>query len=124
MRRLRKPAHPDQSPRRIKLADGIVYFNWLDSSQPIPRDVPQSLKTLTEPVSFNKPEALEIPVTFIAYVAPGQTIEERATDPSWQNAKARNWTIRTLESDHNAQRSHPEELAALLQVAPEDRNQQ
>lgn len=107
-----------------KVVDGIVYFDWLDSSKPIPRDVPQSLKTLTEPVSFNKPEALKIPVTFVAYLAPGQAVEERAIDPSWQNAKARNWTIRTLESDHNAQRSHPEELAALLQAAPEDRNQQ
>jgi len=112
----------ESSPHKV--VDGIVYFDWLDSSQAIPRDVPQPLKTLTEPVSFNKPEALEIPVTFIAYVAYGQTAEERALDPSWQNAKARNWTIRTLESDHNAQRSHPEELAALLQVAPEDTNQQ
>ena len=112
----------ESSPHEV--TDGIVYFNWLDSSQPPPRDVPQSLKTLTEPVSFNKPDALKIPVTFIAYVAPGQTVEERSSDPSWQNARARNWTIRTLKSDHNAQRSHPNELAALLQAAPKGRNQQ
>ena len=105
------------------VVDGIVYFDWLDSNAPLPRDVPQSLKTLTEPVSFNNPEALTLPVTFIAYVAPGQTVEERSADPSWQNARTRNWTIRTLDSDHNAQRSHPEELAALLEVAPNDRNQ-
>jgi len=101
-----------------KVVEGIVYFSWLDSNAPLPRDVPQSLNTLTEPVSFNKPEALRIPATFIAYVAPGQTVEERATDPSWQNAETRGWTIRTLESDHNAQRSHPKELAALLESAP------
>ena len=112
----------DSSPHKV--VDGIVYFDWLDSSQPIPREVPQSLKTLTEPVSFNKPDALKIPVTFIAFVAPGQTVEERELDPSWQNARARHWTIRTLQSDHNAQRSHPKELAALLHAAPEDRNQQ
>lgn len=112
----------ESSPHKI--VDGIVYFDWLDSNQPLPRDVPQSLKTLTEPVSFNKPDALRIPVTFIAYVAPGQTEKERAFDPSWKTAKARNWTIRTLQSDHNAQRSHPNELAELLQAAPEDRNQQ
>jgi pimeloyl-ACP methyl ester carboxylesterase len=103
--------------------DGIVYFDWLDSNAPLPRDVPQSLKTLTEPVSFNNPEALTLPVTFIAYIAPGHTVEERSADPSWQNARARNWTIRTLDSDHNAHRSHPEELAALLEAAPNDRNQ-
>lgn len=105
------------------VVDGIVYFDWLDSNAPLPRDVPQSLKTLTEPVSFNNPEALKLPVTFIAYVAPGQTVEERSDDPSWQNARTRNWTIRTLDSDHNAQRSHPQELAALLEAAPNDRNQ-
>jgi hypothetical protein len=27
---------------------------------------------------------------------------------------ARGWTIRTLESDHNAQRSHRQELLGLL----------
>ena len=51
------------------VVDGIVYFDWLDSNAPLPRDVPQSLKTLTEPVSFNNPEALTLPVTFVAYVA-------------------------------------------------------
>ena len=106
-----------------KIEDGIVYFSWLDPGSSVPRDVPQSLKTLTEPVSFDNPAALDLPVTFIAYIHPGQTTEERATDPSWQNASARKWTIRTLESDHNAQRSHPEELAALLEAAPDDRNQ-
>ena len=101
-----------------KVVDGIVYFSWLDPDAPLPRDVPQSMKTLTEPVSFNNPQALKLPVTFIAYMAPGQAIEERSADPSWQHAEARGWTILTLESDHNAQRSHPEELAALLESAP------
>ena len=36
----------ESSPHEV--TDGIVYFIWLDSSQPPPRDVPQSLKTLTE----------------------------------------------------------------------------
>lgn len=111
----------ESSPHKI--VDGIVYFDWLDSNAPLPRDVPQSLKTLTEPVSFNNPEALKLPVTFIAFIAPGQTVEERSLDPSWKTARARNWTIRTLESDHNAQRSHPQELTALLEAAPHDRHQ-
>jgi pimeloyl-ACP methyl ester carboxylesterase len=106
----------DSSPHKV--VDGMVYFSWLNPDAPLPRDVPQSFKTLTEPVSFNNPEALKLPVTFIAYIHPGQTIEERTADPSWQHAKARNWTILTLESDHNAQRSHPEELVAMLEAAP------
>jgi len=98
-----------------KVVDGIVYFSWLNPDAPIPRDVPQSLKTLTEPVSFDHPEALKLPVTFIAFIAPGQTRKMRASDLSWQIAEKRKWTILTLESDHNAQRSHPQELAELLE---------
>jgi len=101
------------------VVDGIVYFSWLDPTHPVPGDVPQSLKTFTEPVSFNNPEAIQLPATFIAFIADEQTVEDRATDPSWQNAKARGWSIQSLDSDHNAQRSHPEELADLLEAAPE-----
>jgi len=102
------------------VVDGIVYFSWLDPTNPVPGDVPQSLKTLTEPVSFSNPKALQLPATFIAFIAEEQTVKARAAETSWQNAKARDWTIHTLESDHNAQRSHPEELAALLEAAPEN----
>jgi len=102
-----------------RVVDGIVYFPWLDPTSPVPGDVPQSLGTLTEPVSFNNPEALMLPATFIAFIASEQTVEASAAEHSWQNAKARGWSIHTLDSDHNAQRSHPEELAALLEAAPE-----
>lgn len=98
-----------------EVRDGIIYFAWLDADAPLPRDVPQSLKTFTQPVSFNKPAALRLPATLIAFVPPGVSTEERSADPSWQHAAARNWTIRTLDSDHNAQRSHPVELVALLE---------
>jgi pimeloyl-ACP methyl ester carboxylesterase len=101
------------------VVDGIVYFSWLDPTNPVPGDVPQSLRTLTEPVSFNNPEAILLPATFIAFIADEQTVEARAAELSWKNAKARGWSILTLDSDHNAQRSHPEELAALLEAAPE-----
>lgn len=102
-----------------RVVDGIVYFSWLDPTYPVPGDVPQSLRTLTEPVSFNNPEAILLPATFIAFIANEQTLEARAAEHSWQNAKARGWSIHTLDSDHNAQRSHPQELAALLEAAPE-----
>ena len=100
------------------IEDGQIYFSWLDPNAPIPGDVPQSLKTFTEAVTFNHPDALKIPATYIAFLAPGQTAETRAEDASWQNAEARGWTIKTLDSDHNAQRSHPKELAELLETAP------
>ena len=98
-----------------KVVDGMVYFPWLDNRNPLPGDVPQSLKTLTEPVSFGNPEALDLPVTYIPFVESYVKGKVRAQfDPSWKRAKSRSWNIVVLESDHNAQRSHPEELVGLL----------
>ena len=105
-----------------KIVNGFVYFSWLDLSKPIPRDEPQPLKTYTEPVSYKNPQAKKIQATFIAYVHPGQTYEERIADKSWRNATARGWKLRTIDSDHNAHRSHPQELKALLELAPKDKN--
>lgn len=98
-----------------KLVDGLVHFSWLDKRRPVPGDVPQSYKTLTESVSFNNPLALELPVTYVPFVEGVVQGKARAAfDPSWKRAVARGWRVKTLESDHNAQRSHPRELAELL----------
>jgi pimeloyl-ACP methyl ester carboxylesterase len=97
------------------VVDGMVHFSWLDKRRPVPGDVPQSLKTLTEPVSFSNPLALELPVTYIPFVEGFIQRKARAAlDPSWKRAAEREWDIEILESDHNAQRSHPRELAGLL----------
>ena len=78
--------------------------------------MPQSLATLTEPVSFNNDQAKKLPATYVAFVSNPETRKIREkTDLSWANAKDRGWPIHVLESDHNAQRSHPIELADLLE---------
>jgi pimeloyl-ACP methyl ester carboxylesterase len=108
--------------RALKIRDGIVYFPWLIEDSKPPHDVPQSLATLTEPVSFNNDQAKKLPATYVAFVSDLATREIRErTDLSWANAKGRDWPIHILESDHNAQRSHPIELADLLeQIASTD----
>jgi pimeloyl-ACP methyl ester carboxylesterase len=107
-----------------KVVDGLVHFRWLDASKPAPRDVPQSLRTFTEQVSLKNPAAKKTPATYIAFIPAGESEEKRAAnDPNWKRAKARGWTIRTLASDHVAERTHPNELAVLLLDAPKDRNQ-
>ena len=102
--------------RDLKIKDGVVYFPWLITNSKPPHDVPQSLATLTEPVSFDDDQAIQLPATYVAFVS-DPTIREirEKTDPSWKNAKARGWPIHILQSDHNAQRSHPVELADLLE---------
>jgi len=110
-------------PPEHKVIDGQIHFVWLNPAAPYPRDVPQSLKTYTEPVSYKNPAAKQLPVTYIAFLPGSQTMEERSkNDTNLQRAKARGWTIRQLASDHNAQRSHPRELTALLEQAPNDQN--
>lgn len=98
--------------------DGIVYFSWLDPAGPVPGDVPQSLATLTEPVSFDNPLALALPATAIIFVSEDSGPADLDAHPSWRNAGKRGWNRLTLVSDHNAQRSHPEELADMLEAAP------
>jgi len=113
------PFSPDD-----KVVDGLVHFQWLDARKPAPRDVPQSLKTFTEPVSFRNPAVKKIPATYIAFIPSGESVEKRAaSDSDWKRAKGRGWTIRTMTSDHIAERTHPNELAMLLLDAPKDRNQ-
>lgn len=107
------------SPEIIE--DGLIYFPWIDTSKPYPRDVPQPLKTWTEPVSFKNPKAMVLPVTYIAFVAPDDIEKRSNEDPSWKRAKERNWKIQTLNSDHNAQRSHPNELVEMLETIPKDK---
>lgn len=102
----------------LNVADGQIHFPWIDFDKPYPRDVPQLLKTFTEPVSFKNAQAKALPATFVAYVSPDRVNERRANDPSWKRAENRGWEILTLNSGHNAQRTHPDELAKLLITIP------
>ena len=103
---------------KSQVKDGKIYFPWLDTNPPYPREVPQPLKTFTEPVAFKNPDAMHIRATFVAFVNPGRPLERRKLDPSWKRAESRGWEIRTMNSDHNANSSHPEELARLLIELP------
>ena len=94
--------------------NGLVYPSWLENHQEIPRDLPHPAKTLTEKVAFNNPQAQQLPVTYINFVADHRIEAEKANNQSWQRAEQRGWTIKTLDSDHNAQRSNPEALKKLL----------
>jgi pimeloyl-ACP methyl ester carboxylesterase len=100
-----------------RIEKGLIYFSWLDLNKLPPRDEPQPLKTYTEPVSFKNDRAKKIPVTYIAFIPPNMTLEERSQDPSWLHAKSRGWTMQTLASDHVAERTHVNELVVLLEEA-------
>lgn len=105
-----------------KVINGQIYFSWLDESAPLPRDLPQSLKTFTEPVSYKNPAAKKLNVTYVAFVPPGVSEAERALDPSWQRAIKRHWTIRTFAGDHVVYRVKPVEFSDFLEETVQDKN--
>ena len=99
------------------VVDGQVFFSWLIKGSEAPHDVPQSLATLTEPVAFDNSDAHALPATFIPFIKDeAAAVVRSVTSPSWKNALSRNWPVHSLVSDHNAQRSHREELADLLEL--------
>jgi hypothetical protein len=63
-------------------------------------------------------------VTFVWFNHPDYRPEQKAFEE--RNAQRlheeRGWTIRTLDSDHVAERSHPRELAKLLEESVGDTN--
>ena len=87
---------------------------WVKPDQPPPHDVPQALKTFTEPISLKNKAALQLPATYILTVETGK---EAKNDDFWsqaQRAKERGWPILQLTADHNAQWSAPEALVEML----------
>jgi pimeloyl-ACP methyl ester carboxylesterase len=87
---------------------------WVKPDQPPPHDVPQSLKTFTEPISLKNRLALSLPATYILTVDAGK---EAKGDDFWsqsQRARQRGWPTLQLTADHNAQWSAPEALVDML----------
>jgi len=96
-----------RTPTPEQLARGFIAPGAAAAAKPIPHDVPQPLKTWTEPVSFKNPLAQKLPGTVVVFVGKNQTPEQLKDNPSFVRARARGWATLTLESDHNAQWSHP-----------------
>src|SRR5690606_7595346 len=68
-----------------KIENGVLIFPWLKPDSPFPHNVGHPVNTLREPVSFNNPAALALPVTYVPFVPADKSIEERAaTDQNWQ----------------------------------------
>jgi pimeloyl-ACP methyl ester carboxylesterase len=91
-----------------------VVPRWVKPDQPPPHDVPQALKTFTDPIVLKNEAARKIPATYILTVEKGK--EAKADDffPQSQRAKERGWTMVQLTSDHNPQFSAPEALVEVL----------
>jgi pimeloyl-ACP methyl ester carboxylesterase len=105
---------------KVKInAQGGIDSGWEKSKKPLPHDEPEPGGAFSTPISLkNQTIARAIPTTFILYVPPGKQITAAKFYAFYQRAIARGWKTGTFISDHNAQWSHPRELANLLESIP------
>ncbi len=113
---LQKPGAPSLADRA---KDGFIAPWWVPPGKPFPIDVPHPLKTLTDPISLkNQAAAAKIPVTYILTVDKGAKPEDDDFYAASVRAKARGWSVITIEGDHNPQWRQPEVIAGLLLGLP------
>ena len=87
---------------------------WVKPDQLPPHDVPQSLKTFTDPIVLKNEAARKLPATYILTVEKGKEAKDDDFFLQSQRAKERGWSMLQLTSDHNPQWSAPEALVEIL----------
>ena len=103
-----------QSDFYLKDCSDYVVPTWLKPDQLPPHDVPQSLKTFTDPIVLKNEAARKLPATYILTVDKGKEAKDDDFFPQSQRAKERGWSMLQLTSDHNPQWSAPEALVEML----------
>lgn len=94
--------------------DGFIIPSWVKPDKLPPKDVPQPLKTFTDPIVLKNPASAKVPVTYILTVDKGKKPEDDVFFPSSERAKSRGWPVIVMEADHVPQWRLPEETTALL----------
>lgn len=98
--------------------DGFVIPTWVSADQPVPKDVPHPLKTLTDKLVLNNPARMKITTDYVLTVDPGKEPHQDSFYPYAERAKVLGWPVYHLQTDHNAQWSAPKELTMLLEKIP------
>jgi hypothetical protein len=100
-------------------AQGLIVPKWIKESAPLPHDEPQSVQTFSQPIWLkNQAVARAIPTTFVMFLGKDKQPKDGRFFPFYERAAARGWRVETFVSDHNAEWSHPRELANLLERLP------
>jgi pimeloyl-ACP methyl ester carboxylesterase len=99
--------------KNITKGDFIVP-TWVKPDQPPPHDVPQALRTFTDPIVLKNEAAKKLPATYILTVEKGKEAKDDAFFSQSLRAKERGWTIVQFTSDHNPQWSATEALVEML----------
>lgn len=98
--------------------DGYVIAPWVTGNPPPPHDVPMPARCFSEPITLtNQEAAMKVPTTYILTVDPGNTPPQDDFYAFYVRAKSYGWPAWIMTGDHNVQRSHPKELAHLIEKA-------
>jgi pimeloyl-ACP methyl ester carboxylesterase len=101
------------------VVDGFIIPKWVVGNSPPPHDVPQSVKTILEPITLtNQAVAGKLPTFYILTVEKGQAPEQDDFYRFYLRAQARGWPVHIMEGNHIVERSNPKEVARLLKQAP------
>lgn len=95
--------------------DGMIVPPWVKADQPVPKDVPQSVKTFSETISLKNQEAKALPGVYILTVDEGKEPKEDTFSHFADRAKKRNFKYVEMIADHNPQWSKVDELVMLLE---------
>lgn len=97
------------------IKDSFVLYPFGVTKSLFPTDVPQPLKTFTEPLKMSNPLVKKIPTAFILMTQNGES--NKGTDHMGVNrAKSRNWKIYTFEGGHYSMRDQPGNLVKKLEL--------
>jgi pimeloyl-ACP methyl ester carboxylesterase len=101
--------------------DSIMQYPFGPAGGPPPTDVPQPIKTFTEPLKISNPLVKEIPTSFIVLTQNGKS-NPLNDKMGLVKARSRHWKIYYLEGGHYAMREQPAKLVEKLdQILPEMR---
>ena len=95
--------------------DGFVLYPFGSSKSTPPADVPQPLKTFTEPLRISNSLVKKIPTAFILMTKDGKS-DSGTDNMGVSRARARNWKVYTFEGGHYSMREQPENLVRELEL--------
>lgn len=94
--------------------DSIMQYPFGESSSDIPSDLPQPIKTFTEPLKISNPQVKKIPSAFIVMTKNGES-NPLNDKMGLDKARARSWKIYSMEGGHYSMREQPAQLVRKLE---------
>jgi pimeloyl-ACP methyl ester carboxylesterase len=94
--------------------DGFLIPRWVPEGKSAPKDVPHSLKTLTDHIVLTNSARDDIVTSYILTVEKGKSQYEDGFAYHAKRAEKKGWSVTVFEADHNPQWSSPEALVELL----------